>query len=109
MQKDVKFYLGIDVSKLTLDISVLAVEDHKKGDMLTERFSNNAEGIKALNKWLKAQKVLFDNNSLLVIENTGVYHRLIWEYCSKNNLPVYIGNATHIKWSFGIARGKNDR
>jgi transposase len=109
MQKDVKCYLGIDVSKLTLDISVIIVKDHKKGDLVTGRFDNTAEGIKALNKWLKTLNVSFDENSLLVIENTGVYHRLIWEYCSKHNLPIHIGNATHIKWSFGIARGKNDR
>jgi transposase len=44
-----------------------------------------------------------------VIENTGVYHRLVWEYCSTYGLPLYIGNATHIKYSFGIARGKNDK
>jgi transposase len=109
MQKHLKFYLGSDVSKLTLDISLMVVKDHKKGDIVTERFENNTEGLKALHKWLKMHKVSFDANSLLVIENTGIYHRLIWEYCSKHNLPIYIGNATHIKWSFGIARGKNDR
>lgn len=109
MQKDIRFYVGIDVSKLTLDISLLIVKDHRRGDMVTERFSNDTQGLKALNKWLNTQKVSFDANSLVVIENTGVYHRLIWEYCSKHNLPIYIGNATHIKWSFGIARGKNDR
>lgn len=49
-----------------------------------------------------------DDNSLLVIENTGVYHRLIWSFCSKHNLPLHIGNAAHIKWSLGITRGKSD-
>jgi transposase len=77
--------------------------------VITERFDNNGAGMKALDKWLKKQKVSFDENSLLVIENTGVYHRLVWEYCSSHSLPLYIGNATHIKYSFGIARGKNDK
>ncbi len=31
------------------------------------------------------------------------------EYCSTHGLPLYIGNATHIKYSFGIAHGKNDK
>jgi transposase len=44
-----------------------------------------------------------------VIENTGIYHRNLWAYCSKKKLPIHIGNAAHIKWSFGIARGKNDK
>ena len=45
---------------------------------------------------------------MLVIENTGIYHRRLWRYCSEHSLPIHIGNAAHIKWSFGIARGKND-
>jgi transposase len=65
--------------------------------------------MKTLHKWLKKHKVSFDENTLLVIENTGVYHRLVWDYCSTHGLPLYIGNATHIKYSFGIARGKNDK
>lgn len=109
MKKEVKFYLGMDVSKLWVDITLLCVIDHKKQTMICERFDNDAEGMKALHKWLKKHKVTFNQNSLLVIENTGVYHRLVWEYCSTHGLPLYIGNATHIKYSFGIARGKNDK
>lgn len=109
MKKKVKFYLGMDVSKSWIDITVMCVLNHQKQPMITERFDNDAAGMKALNKWLKKHKISFDENSLLVIENTGVYHRLVWEYCSTHGLPLYIGNATHIKWSFGIARGKNDK
>jgi transposase len=109
MKKEVKFYLGMDVSKLWFDITLMCVIDHKKQPTMGERFDNDAAGLKALHKWLKKHKVSFDENSLLVIENTGVYHRLVWEYCSANGLPLYIGNATHIKYSFGIARGKNDK
>jgi transposase len=109
MKKTVKFYLGMDVSKLWVDIALMCVVNHNKQPLLTERFNNNAAGMKALDKWLKKHKVCFNENSLLVIENTGVYHRLVWEYCSTHNLPLHIGNATHIKYSFGIARGKNDK
>jgi transposase len=108
MHKDVKFYLGIDVSKPWFDISLMTVIDHRKQPMLTQRFDNTHEGIKQLDKWLKGQGLTFNEDSLLVIENTGVYHRLIWEYCATNHLPIHIGNAAHIKWSFGIARGKSD-
>src|SRR4051794_22957996 len=109
MKKEMKFYLGMDVSKLWVDITIMSVLNHQKQPTITERFDNNAAGMKALGKWLKKHQVSFNENSLLVIENTGVYHRLVWEYCSTNSLPLYIGNATHIKWSFGIARGKNDK
>ena len=108
MQATTKFYLGIDVSKSWFDISLMQVVDHQKQPMQTERFANTVEGIKVWHQWLKKQKVPFNKSSLLVIENTGVYHRLLWRFCSKHNLPLYIGNAAHIKWSLGITRGKND-
>jgi transposase len=108
MQNKAMFYLGMDVSKLWLDLAVLSVINHEKQAMVTNRFDNNISGMKKLDSWLKKLQVSFDIDSLLVIENTGIYHRIIWRYCSENNLPIYIGNAAHIKWSFGIARGKSD-
>lgn len=108
MQKEKKCFLGIDVSKSWFDLSVLIVIDHQKQGMLTERFANTVAGVKTMDKWLKAKEIPMDESSLLVIENTGVYHRLIWQYCSEHNLPVYIGNAAQIKWSLGITRGKDD-
>ena len=108
MQITTKFYLGIDVSKHWFDLSLLTVINHQKQIMVTERFDNNETGIKQMEQWLKKQNVSFNDNTLLVIENTGIYHRLIWEFCSTHKLPIHIGNAAHIKWSFGIARGKND-
>src|SRR4051812_21696564 len=109
MKQTTKFYMGIDVSKPFFDLSLLIVINHQKQPLVTNHFDNTAAGIKALHKWLKEQGVPFDENTLLVIENTGIYHRLIWRFCSDHNLPLHIGNAAHIKWSFGIARGKNDR
>ena len=100
--------LGIDVSKPWFDVSLLPVIDHVKQPFVTERFDNTVAGMNAFKNWLKVSGVTLDSNSLLVIENTGVYHRLLWSFCSKYNLPLHIGNAAHIKWSLGITRGKND-
>lgn len=101
-------FIGIDVSKLWFDLSLMMVIDGVKQEMITQRFENNHPGLKLLTKWLKAQGVLFDNSTLVVIENTGIYHRLIWEYCTEMGLSLHIGNAAGIKWSLGITRGKND-
>ena len=108
MQKYQKNFIGIDVSKPYFDTSLLVVIDSQKQEIKASRFSNSAEGLKMFLKWLKQSKVSMDNDTLVVIENTGIYHRLLWKFCCKNNLTIHIGNATHIKWSFGIARGKND-
>lgn len=104
-----KFFIGIDVSKPYFDVSLMGVISHVKQSIETARFENTAPGIKVFEKWLKSHGVTFDENSLVVIENTGIYHRLIWSFCSKKHLPIHIGNAARIKWSFGIARGKNDK
>lgn len=106
MQKN---YLGIDVSKLTFDLALLTVKNDEKQEMVSTQFDNNAAGLKAFHSYLVEQGVTFDQNTLLVIENTGIYHRLIWEFCTNHGLPLYIGNAADLKWSFGITRIKNDK
>ena len=103
-----KNFLGIDVSKPWFDVSLLVVINHVKHPIISERFDNNTAGLKSFKAWLKASKVTLDSDSLLVIENTGIYHRPLWSFCSKYNLPLHIGNAAHIKWSLGITRGKSD-
>ncbi|MGB3007408.1 MAG: transposase, partial [Chitinophagaceae bacterium] len=106
MQKN---YLGIDVSKLSFDVSLIVVIKNRKQPVVVSRFDNNTAGLKSFKEWLDEHQVSFDENSLLVIENTGIYHRLIWKFCTTNLLPFFIGNAADLKWSFGIARTKNDK
>ena len=91
-----KYYLGIDVSKIWFDVLLLVVIDHVKQPIITERFNNDSSGMKVFKSWLKTSGVSLDENSLLVIENTGVYHRQLWQFCSKYNLPLHIGNAANI-------------
>lgn len=108
MNQQTQFYVGIDVSKLWFDASLMAVVNHVKQEIITKRFDNDKTGLRQFFQWLKSGKVTFDEHTLVVIENTGIYHRLLWHFCSIYGLPIHIGNAAHIKWSFGIARGKND-
>lgn len=55
MKASLKNYLGIDVSKLCFDVSLLSVVDHVKQSIVTERFDNSVPGIKTLKGWLKVQ------------------------------------------------------
>jgi len=109
MKANSKFFIGIDVSKPFFDVSLMPVFEHKKQAIESAQFKNTDDGLKSFGRWLKNLKVTMDENTLVVIENTGIYHRLIWCFCNKKGLPLHIGNAAHIKWSFGIARGKNDK
>lgn len=106
MQKN---YLGIDVSKLTFDVCLLMSINGIKSELFTQQFTNDATGLKQFKEWLETNSVSFDNNTLLVIENTGIYHRLLWQFCSDNLLPIYIGNAADLKHSFGTQRTKTDK
>ena len=87
MHNNTQFFIGIDVSKPWFDAALLPVSNHQKKTMVNERFDNTVEGIKVFGKWLKNNKVTLTENTLLVIENTGIYHRLLWSFCSKHSLP----------------------
>ena len=108
MQEVKNSFIGIDVSKLWFDVSMIIITEEGKSDIISEKFDNNKAGFKLFTKWLASHKVPMNGNSLVVIENTGIYHRLIWEYCNDKNLSLHIGNAAGIKWSLGIIRGKSD-
>lgn len=108
MQTKKEFFIGVDVSKSWIDLSLMAVIDGVKQGMISDKFNNDREGFKLVGQWLKNHSVPFNDRTLVVIENTGVYHRLIWEFCTAKGLSLHIGNAAGIKWSLGITRGKND-
>ena len=109
METTATFYVGIDVSKPYFDASIMQVIDHKKGELQTEQFPNSKEGLLLFQKWCKSAGAKKMQQLFVVIENTGLYHRPIWQFCSKQNIALHIGNAAQIKWSLGITRGKNDK
>jgi transposase len=108
MQNFKKNFLGLDVSKDYFDVSLLQVDGFQKQPMLAQRFQNSPEGLKQLSNWMKANQIKHFRDTLVVMENTGIYHRLIEGFCHKHLIPIHIGNAAHMKWSFGITRGKTD-
>lgn len=109
MKKRKQFFLGLDISKLFFDASLLIVCSNAKQEIPQQQFANDRAGLQLFEQWLKCNGVTYDDNSLVIIENTGIYHRLVWKFCSRKGLPIHIGNAAHIKWSLGITRGKSDK
>lgn len=85
----------LTVSKPFFDAALMVVVNHEKHNIQTAQFRNKAFGRKAFKKRLKKHHVSFNENTLLVIENTGICHRLIWAFCNNKNLPIYIGNAAY--------------
>ena len=99
MKTELKF-VGIDVSKNTLDICIL--DDQPKPIVV----KNNK---KAITKFFKTLSKNGLNNYHICAENTGKYTWLLMRIASELDLNLYIINPLHLKRSLGLVRGKNDK
>jgi len=92
-------FIGIDVSKNTLDICIVS--------KLQESFviKNTKKEI------LRFFKTHLSENSkdYVCIENTGKYSWLLMELMPDFQCVFYVVNPLHIKRSLGLIRGKNDK
>ena len=98
MKKNVLF-IGIDVSKKTLDIA--------NWNAQTTKSIENSQG--ALGKEVKYLITTYPNFTIKVgVENTGIYNYNINEVLPCFDIELYVFNPLHLKKSIGLARGKND-
>src|SRR4028119_689795 len=95
------FILGVDVSKLTLDVHCAELNEHIKID-------NGTEGFKRLRKWFK-QVGIDPSQSIIVMEYTGGYEYKLIQLCESLSIPYTRIPGLEIKKSLGITRGKNDK
>lgn len=95
------FILGVDVSKLTLDIHCAELNEHLQ-------IENGSEGFKLLKKWFK-QFGIDMAKSIIVMEYTGGYEYKLIQFCESLSIPYTRIPGLAIKNSLGIARGKNDK
>lgn len=92
--------IGIDVSKKVIDVCI-------HSNQLTNQFPNTKTGLTKFIKWA-IQNTKTIENSLFVLEHTGMYSHLICQILSDDKLSFYIASGLDIKRSTGITRGKND-
>lgn len=97
--------MGVDVSKLTLDVSLLT----PSGVHHYQQFPNSKPGFTKLNRWLCASKVFSYSTALFCLEHTGIYSRSVVEYLLAKGGRVWMESALHLKRSMGLIRGKNDK
>lgn len=96
-----KTFIGIDVSKETLDFAVSGTPNHV-------RTANSPEGFKELQKWLKSLKIELAQ-CWFVCEYTGGYEYRLVQFCVSKNITFTRVPGLEIKKSMGIQRGKNDK
>lgn len=103
-----RFYIGVDVSKGTLDVALLDKEQNEEVHHL--KVMNDDEGIGEMIAWLKSSKQGFTlKQSLFCMESTGLYCYPLLQFLYQNEIPVWVENAVQIKRSLGVIRGKNDK
>ncbi len=97
MEKRLKQSLGIDVSKLTLSLSLGFLSDKLVKDFTFHSdVSNDISGYKVLLKWLKAS-VDSSVDILVVMEATGVYHQGIAHYLYEQGYAVCVMQSGRVK------------
>ncbi len=103
--KNYLVHLGIDISKLKLDVNLLISHTLESEHFVIE---NNPKAIEGFVKSLIKRK--FELKTMLFCcENTGVYTNHLSHTLSKLELDLWIVPAIEIKRSKGISRGKNDK
>ncbi|TXE01722.1 IS110 family transposase [Algoriphagus aquimarinus] len=98
-----KSFIGIDVSKSTID-AYLKINQHHAV------FGNNQEGFRELVEWVMENSGLVLAKHLLFgFESTGIYSSELALFLEKHALPFHIMSGLELKRSLGIRRGKSDK
>jgi len=103
--KNYLFHVGIDISKLKLDVNLLNSQTLQSEHFVID---NNPKSIKDFVKQLIKKKIDV-NQVLFCCENTGVYTNHLSYTLLGLELDLWIVPAIEIKRSKGISRGKNDK
>ena len=99
MENSNKMFIGIDVSKASLDI--ITQSSGKTNDF---KINNSVKEItKFLQNEVKAQI------AFIAMENTGRYNWPFYEAIINFSHKVYVIPPLHLKKSLGLVRGKNDK
>jgi transposase len=93
--------LGVDVSKLTLDISCAERNAYVK-------IGNCSKGFADFKKWCKANTIDL-KEVLMVMEYTGGYEYRFIQFCESLSISYCRIPGLEIKQSMGMTRGKSDQ
>ncbi len=99
-----KYFIGIDISKLTLDIALLSVNEV----LVLEKIKHSRVNFEAFLEKAKAQFKCTRGNTVLCAENMGFYTTFLTKSARKFGYKIFLESPLQIKRSLGIQRGKND-
>ena len=100
-----KVIIGIDVSKLTLDVGHYTSEGRVKSNCVV--IENNSTGYNDMLTWLKKKKFKL-KDLLICMEHTGIYTDQLTKFLEKKKIQYTLQSPLHLSKSLGIVRGKSD-
>lgn len=96
-------FVGIDVSKSTIDVWIRSLGLHMV-------FSNNSDGFQSMVEWvMDCLGPMAHEQILFGLEHTGLYSELLIDFLDSNNLSFTVIPGLELKKSLGIRRGKSDK
>ena len=102
-----KWFVGIDVSKKTLDCAILRLGS-KETEAVCFQVQNDEGGFRDLCKRLGSRKI--DRKQLVIsMENTGMYCFELCCFLETEKIDYCVFNALDVKLSLGLVRGKSDK
>lgn len=101
---DIRYFIGIDISKATLDWAVF----DGKSIVLQSQSTNSETGIKATLKLVKALPGFTLTESVCCMEHTGIYNAHVLSHLYKIKFPLWLESSLQIKKAGGLQRGKTD-
>jgi transposase len=98
------FFIGFDISKLTLDVAVL-----KDATLLqTRKIDNSESAIKQLLMVLKSDHHCTPDNTIYCAEHMGIYGKFLMDVLTRKQARLCLESPLQIRLSLGIQRGKSD-
>lgn len=98
-----KSFIGVDVSKLSLDICVIT-ED---GEIKNYKIDNTSKSLKIFFKRIATCTNL--QETLVCGEFTGHYSNILRSYCLDNEIALWLESGAEIKLRSGVQRSKSDK
>ena len=97
-------FIGIDVSKNTLDWAVYA----SRQIIWQTQSDNSPAAIRAVLKQVQALPGFSRSTSLVCMEHTGIYNAHALEVLFQAQFSIWLEASLHIKQAGGLQRGKSD-
>lgn len=98
-----KSFIGVDVSKLSLDVC-LVTED---GEIKNFKIDNTLKALKIFLK--KINNSLNLQETLVCAEFTGHYSNILRGFCLNNKIALWLESGAEIKLRSGVQRSKSDK